>query len=89
MNLRRLPALLLLMAGLASAQSLWTLGPTLHLNFGPGKWESMEIPYSAANADFGIQGSIWGAYLLGADLRRRMGTDGRTFSPGVFLKYMY
>jgi hypothetical protein len=35
---------------------------------------------------FGIQGSVWGVGLLGADLRARYGTDGFRFSPGLMAK---
>lgn len=36
--------------------------------------------------DFGVQGSLWGALGVGADLRARIGTSGATFSPGLFAK---
>lgn len=35
---------------------------------------------------YGLQGSLWGALLLGTDFRARLGTDGATFSPGLFAK---
>lgn len=132
---------LFLIVGLAKADALWTFGPTLHLDFGKGKWEPsagleygiwgltqfgpagskvplgadvgiefsrteariysevqggmfagisvgpyLEFPYTDERPDYGIQGSIWGAYILGWDLRGRSGTDGKTVSTGVFGK---
>ena len=35
---------------------------------------------------FGLQGSIWNALVLGADMRMRVGTTGTAFSPGLFAK---
>jgi hypothetical protein len=35
---------------------------------------------------YGLQGSVWGALLVGTDFRMRYGTKGFAFSPGIFAK---
>ena len=53
----------------------------------------LEIPYASeamagggSSPVFGFQGSIWGWFLAGADLRGRWNKDGAVFSPGLFAK---
>lgn len=65
----------------SEAQAGWIAG----LSAGP----YLELPYSQAPAAFGLQGSTLGSYFAGADLRGRIGTDGRTLSPGVFGKFIH
>jgi hypothetical protein len=46
----------------------------------------LEIQTDAGKAKLGVQGSVWGNYYLGGDLRLR-GIDGHLFfAPGVYIK---
>src|SRR5687768_7025122 len=119
----------------ALAQSIWTIGPMLHVNFGAGKvrpsvalecayWNFDGFPYSVdfaaefekkkmrfyselqtgvglagisagpvvefqkeeSKVKLGWQGSVWGNYFLGFDIRARFIDKKAFFCPGVYVK---
>jgi hypothetical protein len=48
------------------------------------------VQFGKDGAGFGIQGSGWASYLLGADIRYRLGYRlDKTISPGIYFKIPY